>query len=106
MKTLKTQHSAKRGAALVEYGLIVAGVALVCLVAVSIFGGKTSALFGVAAAALPGATADDNGIITTGKIASVEKDGDTFVLNPGEENNLERNLGITAAELVVDPSDG
>jgi len=107
MKILKTQHSAKRGAALVEYGLIVAGVALVCLVAVSIFGGKTSALFGVAAGALPGATADDNGIITTGKIANVQKNGDgQFVLEPGADNNLERNLGVTADELVVDPSDG
>lgn len=106
MKILKTQTSAKRGAALVEYGLIVAGVALVSLVAVSVFGGKTSKLFGVSAAAIPGATEADNGTIVSGKVAAVKKEGDNIVLDAGTDNNLERNLGLDTSDLVTDPTTG
>ncbi len=106
MKILKNNKSAKRGAALVEYGLIVAGVALVSLVAVSVFGGKTSKLFGVAASAIPGATENDNGTIVSGKVAAVKKEGDNIVLDAGLENNLERNLGIDTSDLVTDPTTG
>ncbi len=106
MKILKNNKSAKRGAALVEYGLIVAGVALVSLVAVSVFGGKTSKLFGVAASAIPGATEADNGTIVSGKVAAVKKEGDNIVLDAGLENNLERNLGIDTSDLVTDPTSG
>ena len=45
----------KRGAALVEYALIVAGVALIAAAAVSVFGHKTSDMLATAAAVLPGA---------------------------------------------------
>ncbi|MBL8861917.1 MAG: hypothetical protein JNK02_07880 [Planctomycetes bacterium] len=106
MKTLKNVKSARRGAALVEYGLIVAGVALVSLVAVAVFGGKVSKMIGVSAAAMPGATEEDNGTIVSGKVAAVRKDGDNIVLDPGVENNLERNLGIDTTDLVTDPTSG
>jgi len=109
MKILKNTKSAKRGAALVEYGLIVAGVALVSLVAVSVFGGKTSKLFGVAAGAIPGATEADNGTIVSGKVAAVKNEGGLITLDSGVENNLVNNLGISEedmAELVVDPTTG
>lgn len=107
MKILKTQSSAqKRGAALVEYGLIVAGVALVSLVAVSVFGGKTSKLFGVAASAIPGATDEDNGTIVSGKVARVKNEGGLISLDAGDGNTLENNLGIDTENLVTDPTTG
>jgi Flp pilus assembly pilin Flp len=106
MKIQKNLKSAKRGAALVEYGLIVAGVALVSLVAVSVFGGKAAKLFGVSAAAIPGATEADNGTIVSGKVAAVRKDGDNIVLDAGVDNNLERNLGLDTEFLVTDPTSG
>lgn len=58
----------KKGAALVEYALLVAGVALVGAAAVSIFGHKTTDLMAAMAAVLPGAHADDNGPIVSGKL--------------------------------------
>jgi pilus assembly protein Flp/PilA len=58
----------RRGAALVEYGLIVAGVTLVTAAAVAIFGHKTNDLIAAAASILPGAHADDNGPMFSGKI--------------------------------------
>lgn len=58
----------KKGQGLVEYGLIIAGVALISAAAVSVFGHKTSDLISATAAILPGAHADDNGPITSGSL--------------------------------------
>jgi len=58
----------KKGQGLVEYGLIIAGVALICAAAVSVFGHKTSDLIGAVATILPGAHADDNGPVVSGKL--------------------------------------
>ena len=60
--------SNKKGQGLVEYGLIIAGVALICAAAVSVFGHKTSDLIAAVATILPGAHADDNGPMTSGKL--------------------------------------
>src|SRR5207244_12864287 len=68
MKVLRQPRRAQRGAALVEYGLIVAGVALVAAAAVSIFGHKTASIIGATAAILPGAQLEDNGTIAAGRI--------------------------------------
>ncbi len=106
MKTLKTSQRGKRGAALVEYGLIVAGVALVCAAAVSVFGHKTAQMIGTSAAMLPGATDADNGTIVTGKVVRTTNDGGVITVDPGEGNTLENNLGIDTSDLVVDPSSG
>lgn len=48
----------KKGQGLVEYGLIIAGVALICAAAISVFGHKTSDLLAATAAILPGAHAE------------------------------------------------
>ncbi|GAA5505419.1 class III signal peptide-containing protein [Novipirellula caenicola] len=58
----------KKGQGLVEYGLIIAGVALICAAAVSVFGHKTSDLISATAAILPGAHPDDNGPMVSGKL--------------------------------------
>jgi len=58
----------RKGAALVEYALIIAGVALIGAVAVSVFGRKVSDMLATAAAVLPGAHAEDNAPIISGKI--------------------------------------
>ena len=56
-----------KGAALVEYALIVAGVALIGAAAVSVFGHKVTDMLATAAAVIPGAHADDNAPIVAGK---------------------------------------
>ena len=58
----------KKGQGLVEYGLIIAGVALICAASISVFGHKTSDLIAAAAAVIPGAHADDNGPLVSGKL--------------------------------------
>lgn len=82
----------KKGAALVEYSLLVAGVALIGAAAVSVFGHKTSDLMAAMAAVLPGAHADDNAPIVSGKLIETANNGtgialdiNTIVANAGQE---------------------
>lgn len=58
----------EKGAALLEYSLLAAGVALVSAAAVSVFGHKTNDMLGAVATVMPGAHADDNGPIVSAKI--------------------------------------
>ena len=96
--------SNKKGQGLVEYGLIIAGVALISAAAISLFGHKTADLVAATAAVLPGAHTDDNGPIVTGKLIETAQDGTTSVINLGTgaiiaANGAERlgpNLGIAA----------
>ena len=67
LKLVRRLRRNKKGAALVEYALIIAGVALIGAVAVSLFGHKVSDMLATAAAILPGAHADDNAPIVSGK---------------------------------------
>lgn len=71
--------SNKKGQGLVEYGLIIAGVALVCAAAISVFGHKTADLVAATAAVLPGAHADDNGPIITAKLIETAQDADNVI---------------------------
>ncbi len=65
----------KRGAALAEYSMLVAGIMLVGAASTSLFGHKTADLMGATAAVLPGAHADDNGPIIAGKIIETATNG-------------------------------
>ena len=67
MSNLARRLSNRTGAALVEYALIIAGVALIGAAAVSVFGHKVTDMLGTAAAVMPGAHADDNAPIVAGK---------------------------------------
>ncbi|MFM7738587.1 MAG: Flp family type IVb pilin, partial [Planctomycetota bacterium] len=60
----------KRGQGMVEYGILVGGIALIALAAVAILGHKTNDLIATVAAALPGGHADDNGPIMSGKLVN------------------------------------
>ena len=60
--------SNRKGQALVEYALLIAGVALIAAAAVSLFGHKTSDMIAATAAVLPGAHEDDNGPILSGHL--------------------------------------
>lgn len=58
----------RKGQGLVEYALLIAGVALMSAAAVAVFGSKTNQLIGAVAAVLPGANASDNAPILNTKI--------------------------------------
>jgi len=100
----------KRGAAMVEYALLVAGVALVAAAGVSVMGHKTSDMIATVAAVLPGAHADDNGPITSGRVietaagagGSISLDIGTIA---GGGVRLDTNLGFGGelGTLVTEP---
>ena len=75
----------KKGSALVEYGLLIAGVALVSAAAVSVFGHKTNDLISATATILPGAHDDDNGPIVSAKLIETTRDaanGNGIIVDP------------------------
>lgn len=103
-------RSRRRGAALVEYGLLVAGIAVVALAAVAVLGNKVGDLFATSAAVLPGAHAGDNAPIATGQSisTSVNSNGEiTIQSDPDQMSTLGEGLGIDQGAidaLVVDKS--
>lgn len=102
---LRKFFSNKKGQGLVEYGLIIAGVSLICAVSVSVFGHKTSDLISAVATVIPGAHDDDNGPITSGKLIEttgatagtgspgITLDVDTIEANSGSERLAVNVLG-------------
>ena len=99
----------RKGAALVEYGLLIAGVGLVATAAISMFGHKTSDLLGSVAAVLPGAHEDDNAPILSGKIIETTPASEgqialdtTAIEGNSNSSRLGDNLGLTIDTLVVE----
>jgi pilus assembly protein Flp/PilA len=72
---LRKMFRSRKGQGLVEYGLIIAGVALICAAAVSVFGHKTSDLISAVTTILPGAHADDNAPLVSGKLIETTDNG-------------------------------
>lgn len=105
----------RKGAALVEYGLLIAGVSLIGAAAVSTFGHKTNDMLASVAAILPGAHADDNGPIFSGKLIETTQGANGIALDAARiaseeltgvarlgENLLGAGGGDTLALLVVE----
>ena len=103
----------RKGAALVEYGLLIAGVALISAAAVSTFGHKTNDLVATVAAVLPGAHADDNGAILSGKLiettagvagnaagTGIALDTATIVGAAAEERLSRNVIGVTNSSVT------
>lgn len=92
----------KKGQGIVEYGILVGGIALVALAAVSILGHKTTDIVATVAAALPGAHADDVGAIVSGQIVqTTELAAGGIVLDATNPGSLASNLGIDGEGLVI-----
>jgi len=58
----------RKGQGFVEYALIIAGVALICAVGISVFGHKVADIINTTTMILPGAHDDDNGPILAGRV--------------------------------------
>ncbi len=104
----------KKGQGMVEYGIIVAGVALAGLLAVSLLGEKTGDLIAAIASVLPGADSDDNGSITVGHLIEDVNTGGTISMDINTiatEANTPRlganlggtNTGTAFGGLITDP---
>jgi hypothetical protein len=97
---------------MVEYGLLVAGIALMTSAATSLLGHKATDLVSMVAAVLPGAHGDDNGPLLAGQLIEVEApagggpislDVATIVGGAGTAR-LETNLGLPGlGGLIVQP---
>ena len=106
MKIVKSNRK-KRGAALVEYGLLVAGVALTTAAAVSILGHKTNDLVGTIAGALPSSNEADNGPIRGNKVIATQVDPTTggIQVDFGANNTMDDTFGEGADDMIVDPGE-
>ncbi len=98
----------KKGQGLVEYGILVGGIALVALAATAILGHKTTDLIGTVAAALPGAHDDDEGPIISGKLVKTttvlgEDNVTALTLDASGSGSFSANLGINATGAVIEP---
>jgi pilus assembly protein Flp/PilA len=116
LKMLQKPISDNRGQGLVEYALLIAGVALICAVGVSMFGHKTGGMIDAVATILPGAHQEDNGPIAQGQL--IETTGATggspisldmnAISNATGQARLGQNTTGNSANmfggLVVDPS--
>ncbi|MHC5010020.1 MAG: Flp family type IVb pilin [Planctomycetota bacterium] len=112
MAFLKKLLRNKRGSVLVEYALLVAGIAVIAAAAVSVLGHKTSDMLGTAAAILPGVHAEENNLIASGEIIETAPigPGDSiqvdvpFISTGGVDTlRLGNNIGTTNLEdLIVD----
>ncbi len=72
---LKKLFRDRKGQGLVEYALLIAGVALISAAAISTFGHKTSDLISAMAVILPGAHTGDNAPIQSGHLIETDQNG-------------------------------
>ncbi len=93
----------KKGQGLVEYGILVGGIALVALAATAILGHKTTDLIGTVAGALPGAHDEDNGAIVSGILVNVTSSGGSGFRLSSQAGSFSGNLGIDVEGLIVEP---
>lgn len=102
----KNQNSKKRGAALVEYGLLVAGVALTTAAAVSLLGHKTNDMVGTVAGVMPSSNIEDTGSIQGGRIIATTEGGQgaTISIDFSDEapKDFETMYGTGANNVIND----
>lgn len=93
-KLMRIVRRNEHGAALVEYALIVAGVALIGAAAVALFGHKVSDMLGTVAAVMPGAHAEDNAPIVVGR--AIETSANAQGVDQGGNNQQGIGLDVNA----------
>lgn len=100
LANLATLVRSKKGQSLVEYGILVGGVALASLVSVAMLGHKIGYLFGTSAGVLPTANAEADAPLFVGKLVKTTTvDGAKRLSStPG---TFESNLGIIGADALV-----
>jgi Flp pilus assembly pilin Flp len=101
----------QKGAALVEYAVLIGAVTLIGLLGLSVLGHKTNDLTSSVAVLLPGAHADDNLFMRAGELVAFENDGadvaqvDITDIGDTTLSRLGDAVGITSTDyetLLVD----
>jgi Flp pilus assembly pilin Flp len=92
----------KKGQGLVEYGILVGGIALVALATISLLGHKTTDLLASVTAALPGAHDDDAAPIVSGKLVATRANSSgALILDATSTGTIADNLGIVGIDSLV-----
>lgn len=107
-KKLVGSKKSQRGAALVEYAILIGAVTLVMLLGVSVMGHKLNDVTGALAVLLPGAHADDDVLLTSGKLveftgtpgAAAEIDT-TLLTDANADARLATNLGVSTLDTIL-----
>ncbi|MCI0682420.1 MAG: hypothetical protein L0Y71_09965 [Gemmataceae bacterium] len=103
------QQNKRKGSVLVEYALLIAGIVLVSVVAIAVLGHKVSDNYGVMAAVMPGAHADDNAPIKSADGAipvALDADGNltletTALVAAGGTDRMAGILGAGGGEILI-----
>ena len=93
---LRQRLSDNTGAALVEYALIIAGVALIGAATVSVFGHKTNDMLATTTAVLPGAHAEDNAPIVSGRVVETSPNAAGF-----DQGNSSNGIGLDVNTITT-----
>ena len=108
---VKRSNRKRKGQGLVEYALLIAGVALISAAAVSVFGHKVSDMISAVAVILPGAHPDDNAPIVSGHLietapnadGNISLDAAKIIANSnGKVDRLGTNVGGSGSALAGD----
>lgn len=105
LNLLKSLKNSRKGAALVEYGLVIAGVAMVGAAAVSVFGTKAGGMVATTAAVIPSANIEDNGTIVVGRSIETTNAGQlAFAAMNQDGFRLASSIGDSGlGDLITDP---
>ena len=95
-KVIQRLRQNEAGAALVEYALIIAGVALIGAATVSVFGHKTNDMLATATAVIPGAHAEDNAPIVSGAVVETSPNAPGF-----DGGNSSTGIGIDVNAITT-----
>jgi Flp pilus assembly pilin Flp len=106
LKNINRLLKNKQGQSLVEYGILVGAIAVVCLGATALLGHKVNDLIAIATSLLPGAHDEDNGAIVSGELVQTSSNNGVISLT-GTPGSVTANLGLSnPTALVVEPSSG
>jgi hypothetical protein len=100
----------RKASVLVEYALLIAGIVLVSVVAISVLGHKTFSEFAVMAGIMPGAHVEDNIPLAHAEMIPFTSDGSKLILDStklvdqnGQLDRMQSVLGTGGGEkLIVD----
>ena len=85
----------RKGQALLEYAFLIAGIAFIALVAISVFGHKLADQYAIAAGMLPGAHAEDNEAIQGIAFVETTVNGDGNLAGTGVVEGWQDITGVT-----------
>lgn len=106
MLVKKLQMTKRKGQALVEYALLIAGIAVASVVGIAVLGHKVSDQYALMAIILPGAHADDNNVIqSSNSLIPFKATGGVLALDTagltGGKDRTAGLIGVGGGETLI-----